>query len=177
MSETARRRAESAFRLARDARGNANERENALNLGLAICERHGLDLDGFDIPGRERGRPDRPSDHVRREEPFVWSDAEAFEQYAAQFRDLAGKGGEAARAERERAAAEDRRNAELAANALFAAGFYAYRAEDADDGSRRWQVFCGQLDFDDVDDARIRAIAVERAPAFYSEALEKAARL
>ncbi len=53
---TPREKAERCFAVARRATF-PGEVENAISRGKAICERHGLDLDGFDIPGRVRAKP------------------------------------------------------------------------------------------------------------------------
>jgi hypothetical protein len=53
MSLAARKRAERCFALARSTTF-APERDNAVRMGTKIAEDAGLDLDSFDIPGRQR---------------------------------------------------------------------------------------------------------------------------
>lgn len=48
-------KARRCFALARSTQHDG-ERDNAIRLGTQICERHGFDLDDFDIPGRTRTR-------------------------------------------------------------------------------------------------------------------------
>ena len=55
MTDSARRRAEACFAVARSAT-IPGERDAALNRGKAIAEAAGLDLDLFDIPGRAKTR-------------------------------------------------------------------------------------------------------------------------
>ena len=62
---TPRDKAERCFAVARSTT-HSGERENAIGRGMAICEREGLDLDLFDIPGRARSRvPDPPASRYR----------------------------------------------------------------------------------------------------------------
>lgn len=54
MSDRATERARLCFTLAADTRSPEGERAAALNRGMAILRRAGLNPDHFDIPGRER---------------------------------------------------------------------------------------------------------------------------
>ena len=63
MTEAATRRAEACFRLASHPNTGEGERQAALDRGMGILERHGLDPDDFDIPGRTR--PERVTVEVR----------------------------------------------------------------------------------------------------------------
>jgi len=56
ITKTPRKRADACFAVARSTTHDG-EREAAIGRGKAICERHGLDLDDFDIPGRKRTLP------------------------------------------------------------------------------------------------------------------------
>lgn len=63
MSTEARRRAERCFALARSTTFDA-ERETAVQRGEAIAKAAGLSLDSFDIPGRTKAPPKRPTMRV-----------------------------------------------------------------------------------------------------------------
>jgi hypothetical protein len=56
MSKTPSQRAEACFAVARST-AHEGERDAAISRGKFICDRHSLDLDDFDIPGRKRTRP------------------------------------------------------------------------------------------------------------------------
>jgi len=56
---TPREKADACFRKARSTTSE-HERDNAITLGTRIAEKANLDLDLFDIPGRERKAPPRP---------------------------------------------------------------------------------------------------------------------
>lgn len=49
---------------------HAGEREAAIGRCLAICERHGLDPDRFDLPGRPNRRPETVADWAARHRRF-----------------------------------------------------------------------------------------------------------
>lgn len=57
MADRSTERARWCFKVAADERCSDGERAAALNRGMAIVERAGLNPDSFDIPGRERAAP------------------------------------------------------------------------------------------------------------------------
>lgn len=54
--ERGRRLAEQCFAVA-DSTNQEGEKQAAINRGMNLLEKHGLDPDDFDIPGRERSKP------------------------------------------------------------------------------------------------------------------------
>jgi len=61
MRKSPHERAEACFAVARSTE-HRGERDAAIGRGEAICRRYGLDLDDFDVPGRQRAatRPPGP---------------------------------------------------------------------------------------------------------------------
>lgn len=84
---SARSKAERCFALARSTTFAA-ERDTAIARGIAIAERAGLDLDTFDIPGRQRAAP--RFGHYRA--PPSYSGADLRETMAAFNGHMAGVG-------------------------------------------------------------------------------------
>jgi hypothetical protein len=68
-----RRRVEAALEIARRTTTLEGERAAALNRAHAMIERHDLDPDDFDIPGRKRSKPKRPPQSAFREDLFARS--------------------------------------------------------------------------------------------------------
>jgi hypothetical protein len=153
----ARRRAERCFAVARSTTF-AGERNNAVSRGIAIAEEAGLDLNSFDIPGRVKAPPKRPTmadffDSRSDTEAVLRSFEEAIrrkmrggqsrseDSYADAF--AAGVQREQARREADpnrSGAAMSRLRADLAINWLWTAGIRVYGAATASDGSRRFAI-------------------------------------
>lgn len=68
-------RARKCFALARSP-GTPGEREAAISRGMALVQRHGLDPNAFDIPGRIRGK----SGTVIVDDPLAPHRIDSFEQ-------------------------------------------------------------------------------------------------
>lgn len=58
MSDRATERVRACLRLAAHPSTGEGERDAAMDRAMALIERHGLDPDRFDIPGRARQRPE-----------------------------------------------------------------------------------------------------------------------
>jgi len=104
MNKTPRQRAEACFATARSTTFDG-ERNAAIGRGKAICAKHGLDLDDFDIPGRSPQRAKaRSSTNSRAHRPHfgVWDDEILRAAAKAMADDLHAKMHGFARAERER---------------------------------------------------------------------------
>jgi hypothetical protein len=98
LTAKARRIAEACFAFARSQTKHPAERDAAIGRGEAICAKHGLDLDDFDIPGRRRSRQanagERPPDRE-----FGFATSADFEAWASKLRAGAARAARAARRE------------------------------------------------------------------------------
>lgn len=131
---SARRRAEGCFAKARSTTF-LPEREAAIQLGIRIAEKAGLDLDQFDIPGRTKSRPSMDAlfeghgflgDNFR----YVVIDPSSMEAVFRAMEETIFRGGDVERERRRRM--EERRERRLtdALNFLFARGVRMYRDGD-----------------------------------------------
>jgi hypothetical protein len=112
---SAHEKAERCFALARSTTFEG-ERSNAIAQGTRIAEAAGLSLDLFDVPGRQRAKPERPS--WRPERPTMDVDAifkaEVDRHLREAFRRQTAARVDAIREERERAQASIKRAREVA---------------------------------------------------------------
>lgn len=78
--------ARKCFAVARST-SHAGERAAAINRGMALLERAGLDPDDFDIPGRARKRPHDLGTNARPGRPFMRVSPDDLDEIARAFSD------------------------------------------------------------------------------------------
>lgn len=172
-----------ALAIANDARAPQGQRDAAVNRAMALIERHGLDPDRFDIPGRSR-KPRRFHVDYTADEAVAMARAvrETVERayrdaFSAPFGQSAHRQArewddalEAEMAEAQRAFHEAERSArqspspfptaKAAADWLFAHGFAVYPTDEIDDS--HWYVPDAGTT---MTDAQLRSWAEEKAAA------------
>jgi len=134
----ARNIAAQCFAFARSQTRHPAEREAAISRGVAICEKYGLDLDSFDIPGRDASSgagSQRDSDRQRFEDAFEAAMADAALRagarpgetiYEARRRNFEEACAAAAERDRLRALKAQHQRARQAANDLWTRDVMAY---------------------------------------------------
>ena len=150
---------------------HSGERDAAIARGMAIIEKHNLDPNDFDIPGRQRrrrstGRAGGTFDMWGTRYIFDDLTEEAFERMAARMRESVRKANEEVYGRH--AGPPENEQAEAAAEKLRVTG-WRVEIDPRTIRTRTWKVFVGAVMFAGLSDRDLIRVARERADEIIRE--------